>query len=107
MLHVTAIGNLGRDAQIKHTDQNGVFATFPLAATTYVRGEYLTTWIDCIIIGKRAESLVGRLTKGAKVAAVGQSHMRRTEKGSYLQLRIDEITLLDRKEKEGSDVVPF
>lgn len=113
MLHINAIGHVGQDASLKHIDRGGVVCSFSLACKTYTRGEYVTTWIDVSIFGKRAESLVGKLTKGAHVAAVGTGYLRKTDRGSYLQLRADEIVLLDKRAKTDNaggfdhDSIPF
>ena len=113
MLHINAIGHVGQDATLKHIDRGGVVCSFSLACKTYTRGEYVTTWIDVSIFGKRAESLVSKLTKGAHVAAVGTGYLRKTDRGSYLQLRADEIVLLDKRAKTedaggfSDDTIPF
>jgi len=113
MLHLNTIGHVGQDAKIKHIDRGGVVCSFSLACKTYTRGEYVTTWIDVSIFGKRAESLVGKLTKGAHIAAVGTGYLRKTDRGSYLQMRAEEIVMLDKRTKTedaggySDDSIPF
>ena len=65
MLNMTAHGNLGRDPELKEVGSTQV-ASFSIAART---GKDETTWIDCSVWGKRADTVINYLQ--------GRPHHRR------------------------------
>ena len=69
MLNMTAHGNLGRDPELKQTDKSQV-ASFSIAART---GRDETTWIDCSVWGKRAETVMQYLHKGDRITVCGSA----------------------------------
>ena len=72
MLNMTAHGNLGRDPELKEVGSSQV-ASFSIAART---GKDQTTWIDCSVWGKRAETVMSYLHKGDRVTVVGSGRIR-------------------------------
>ena len=94
MLNMTAHGNLGRDPELKQTDKSQV-ASFSIAART---GKDQTTWIDCSVWGKRAETVMQYLHKGDRVTVVGSGRIRTFDKkdgseGKSLELNVSDFTL--------------
>lgn len=94
MLNMTAHGNLGRDPELKQTDKSQV-ASFSIAART---GKDQTTWIDCSVWGKRAETVMSYLHKGDRVTVVGSGRIRTFDKkdgseGKSLELNVSDFTL--------------
>ena len=94
MLNMTAHGNLGRDPELKQTDKSQV-ASFSIAART---GKDQTTWIDCSVWGKRAETVMQYLHKGDRVTVVGSGRIRIFDKkdgseGKSLELNVSDFTL--------------
>ena len=99
MLNITAHGNLGKDPEIKKVNDTQV-ASFSLAART---GKDETTWIDCAVWGKRAETVVNYLHKGDKITVAGNGKVRVYQKkdgteGRSLDLRVSDFTLPPKKE---------
>jgi single-strand DNA-binding protein len=94
MIIATVTGNLGRDAEMRDAGKDRV-CSFSIASNEKVKGEDVTTWVDCALWGKRGESLVTYLTKGSKLTVVGSLSQRFSEKTqkTYLQLRVSEIAL--------------
>lgn len=70
MTTMTVIGRLGRDCELKYTD-NGTVLTELSIAYNYGRkdgnGDRPTQWVRGTMWGKQAEALVSYLTKGAGV----------------------------------------
>lgn len=101
MLFCTVSGNLGKAAELKQTN-GGELCKFSIASNTKVKGEKVTTWVDCSIFGKRGAALVQYLTKGTRVVAVGALSTRVYEGKTYLQLNVQEIELMGGGERGGS-----
>ena len=100
MLNMTAHGNLGRDPELKQTDKSQV-ASFSIAART---GRDETTWIDCSVWGKRAETVMQYLHKGDRITVAGSAKVRIYEKkdgseGKSLELNVSDFTLPPRQDK--------
>ena len=94
MLNMTAHGNLGRDPELKEVGSSQV-ASFSIAART---GKDQTTWIDCSVWGKRAETVMSYLHKGDRVTVVGSGRVRTFDKkdgseGKSLELNVSDFTL--------------
>ena len=94
MLNMTAHGNLGRDPELKEVGSSQV-ASFSIAART---GKDQTTWIDCSVWGKRAETVMSYLHKGDRVTVVGSGRIRSFDKkdgseGKSLELNVSDFTL--------------
>jgi len=72
MLNMTAHGNLGRDPELKEVGSTQV-ASFSIAART---GKDETTWIDCSVWGKRADTVMNYLHKGDRITVAGSAKVR-------------------------------
>ena len=105
MLNMTAHGNLGRDPELKQTDKSQV-ASFSIAART---GKDETTWIDCSVWGKRADTVMEYLHKGDKITVAGSGKLQEytrskdNSKGYSLQLRVSDFTLPPKTDKTDAD----
>lgn len=99
---VSISGNLGRDA--RPLGASGMACTFSVAVSGRERsretGQWQdsTTWVSCVLLGKRAQSLMPRLTKGTKVALSGRlresSWERDGQRHTTLEVVVDEIEFL-------------
>lgn len=97
MIKVFLTGRLGRDAQVRQT-QNSTVAGFPVATDVGYGDRKQTLWFDCSIWGKRAESgLVDYLKKGQQVAISGELSEREHEGKVYKQIRVDDLDLMGGK----------
>ena len=104
MLNITADGNLGKDPELKEVKDTQV-AEFSLAANT---GKDETTWIDCAVWGKRADTVMEYLHKGDKITVAGsgklQEYTRKdNSKGYSLKLRVSDFTLPPKTDKTYDD----
>ena len=103
MLNITAHGNLGKDPEVKQVKDTQV-AEFSLASRT---GKDETTWINCAVWGKRADTVMEYLHKGDKVTVAGSGKLQEytrskdNSKGYSLQLRVSDFTLPPKTDKAG------
>lgn len=99
MLVLTISGNLGRDPELKTTDQSQV-ASFSVGVRT---GKDETTWVNCSVWGKRADTVMAYFRRGAgRVTLTGSGKLRTYEKkdgslGSSLEMNVTDFTLPARE----------
>jgi len=99
----TATGNLGGDAEVRYTKSGTAVAQFSLPVKSGYGDKEKTTWVRCLIWGKRAEGgLIGYLKKGQMVCVSGEISLNEweTKEGvqkSSLELNVREITLCGGK----------
>lgn len=100
MLSITAHGNIGRNPETTYDTKSGSeYARFSLAAST---GKDETTWLNCTIWGKRAQSFVKYCTKGSRITIIGKGKLRTyvnkegVEK-STLDVSVTDFTLPSRQ----------
>ena len=94
MMQVTIAGNIGRDAEVRKTQNGDSVAGFSVAVETRRGQEKVTTWFDVSLWGVRGERLASYLTKGGKVAVAGELGTREHNGKTYLTVRASEITLM-------------
>jgi len=104
---LTAIGNIGRDAEIRYTPKGDAIASFSFALNSGFGDKQITTWLNCSVWGKRAETLAPMLLKGTKIGISGELTNRPytakdgTEKHS-LDVRVNDVTLWGSKDASAS-----
>ena len=107
MLNITAHGNLGKDPELKNVGQNQV-ASFSLAVRT---GKDETTWMNCAVWGKRAQTAAEYLRKGAKITIAGQgklnTYMKDGVEKQSLNVNVTDFTLPAREANPMDAEVPF
>ena len=91
---VTLSGNLGQDAEVLYTNNGLAITSFSLAVSKSRKqsdGSYkdVTSWVDCIMYGKRGEAMYGNglLQKGARLAIIGHLHQSVWEKDGQRRSR--------------------
>ena len=104
MLNITAHGNLGKDPELKEFGDRQV-ANFSIAART---GKDETTWINCQVWGKRADTVMQYMHKGDKITVCGQGKLQEYDrkdggKGYSLQLNVSDFTLPARQAATDED----
>ena len=83
---VTALGNIGRDAELRSTPKGDYVCNFNVCANVRKGRDDTPVWYSCTIWGKRAEALAQYLTKGTMVCVTGQL-VPREYKGKNDELR--------------------
>jgi single-strand DNA-binding protein len=97
MNNYSAIGRIGRDAEVRKTDAGDSVLNTSLAVDSGFGAKKQTLWFDLSLWGKRAESLVQYLKKGAQVGVSGELGTREHNDKTYLTLRVQEVSLLGGK----------
>ena len=103
---LSATGNIGRDAELRHTPAGDQVAQFSFALTSGYGDKAITTWINCNLWGKRAETLAPMLTKGTQIGVTGELTNRpyKDKQGNEkysLELRVNDITLLGKRSENN------
>jgi single-strand DNA-binding protein len=101
MMQVTIAGNIGRDAEVRKTQDGTAVAGFSVAVETRAGREKVTQWFDVSVWGARGEKLAPYLTKGGKVAVAGELGTREHNGKTYLTVRASEITLMGGGNRDG------
>ena len=83
MRNITIAGNIGKDAQIR-TTQN--------VEAGYGQNKK-TQWYDCSWFGSRGEKVAPYLTKGSKITVSGEFDTREHDGKTYLQISVNNVTL--------------
>lgn len=97
MIKLSAIGNLGRDAEVRTVNGKNVI-NFTIAHTEKYKDQVKTTWIECSYWTDRT-GIAPYLLKGTQVHVEGTPEVRTFEKkdgsaGASLGLRVKEVYLL-------------
>lgn len=117
-------GNLTRDPEVRKTQGGMSVMKIGVAVNDRRRDPNTGNWedypnfIDCVLFGKRAESMERYLRKGLKVAIEGKLRWSQWErdgqKRSKIEVIADDIEFMSAKEKESpaydeyaDDDIPF
>lgn len=103
---VAISGNLTRDAELTVTPLGMQVLRFTVAVNERKQNKQTGEWedypnfVDCTMLGNRAEKVSQYLTKGTKIAANGKLHFSQWErdglKRSKLDVTVNEIEFLSR-----------
>lgn len=113
MQSLTIAGNVGKDAILRRTQGGDAVLGFSLVVDNGKdRGGNRrdSTWYDCSIWGKRAESLERHITKGLKLVLRGRPTAREHEGKVYMGISVDDLTFMggggERQQGGGYDQSP-
>lgn len=100
---LNAIGGIGKDADIRFTPGGEMVCQFSFALTSGYGDKQVTTWLNCNLWGKRAETLAPMLLKGTRVGITGElTNLQYTDKSGNekysLEVRVSDVTLLGKKD---------
>ncbi|TLS71049.1 single-stranded DNA-binding protein [Aliarcobacter thereius] len=110
MNKVILIGNLTRDLEVRHSKDGLIIANSSLAINEFKGTEKeKTIFIDFSLFGKNAENANKYLKKGSRVAIFGkldfQSWISQGLSKNKHAVIVDEITFLDKREKQEDEVI--
>lgn len=101
---VNISGNLTRDPELRQTQGGMAILSLGVAVNDRRKNQQTGEWedvpnfIDCVVFGRRAESLSKFLAKGAKVAIEGKLRWSQWEKDgqkrSKIEVIVDELELM-------------
>ena len=97
MQQLTIAGNVGKDAELRRTGNGDPVLGFSLAVDNGKDrdgNKRDSTWYDCSIWGKRAESLQNHITKGTKLVLTGRPTARENNGKAYLGISVNELTFM-------------
>jgi len=104
--NVTIVGNVGRDAELKYTQQGIALLKFSVAVNkTIGKGSekrQTTTWFNVTLWRDRAEALSSYITAGMQVLVVGEVQMspyidKNGKAAASMELTADDVKLLTSK----------
>lgn len=86
-MKVTALGNIGRDPELKYGQSGTAVLNFSLACTEKFfdknrEQKEKTEWVNCVVFGKQAEGLANHLKKGECIFIEGGLETSKYEKDS-------------------------
>jgi single-strand DNA-binding protein len=93
MNSLTITGNLGKDAELRHTPKGDAVLTFSVADSQ--GKDKPSLWWSCQLWGKRAETLAQYLTKGQQVTVVGNVTEREYQAKDGTQKKAMEVKVND------------
>ena len=108
---LSAVGNVGGDAEVRFTKDGTAIANFSFALSSGYGDKKKTSWVRCSIIGKRGETLAPMLTKGTHIAINGEVSLNEyvakdgTNK-TTLECLVSNVTLLGKKDQSSAPSKP-
>ena len=103
--HWVGSGRVGNDAELKETKTGTPLASFSIANSRTVNGEQRTSWVPCVLFGKRAESLGPYLTKGKMLLIQGELIIDEYEvegqKRKSAKIQVSDIQFAEPKSAES------
>ena len=95
----SAVGRIGKDAELKFTAKGDPVSTFSVAVSSGYGDNQIDTWLNCSLFGKRAQAVNEYLLKGNQIGITGEIVLRKyTTKagveGSSLECRLSNVTLI-------------
>ncbi len=99
---LNAIGNVGRDAEVRFTPNGDAITSFSFALTSGFGDKQITSWLNCSLWGKRGQTLAPMLLKGTRIGISGELTNRPYTKDGVekfsLEVRVNDVTLLGAKQ---------
>ena len=119
MKNITIAGRLGRDAELRRTQNGDPVLGFTVAVDDGYGQAKRTLWFKCSMWGKRGESLAQHLTKGSAVTVSGDLSTEEYQDKTQLTVRVNDVTMQgggqrsERQEQSSyepdpdEDTIPF
>lgn len=102
MQTITVAGKLGRDAEVRSTQNGDSVCSFTVAVDQRNGRDKTTNWWRVSLWGKRGDALAQYLTKGSSVTVSGEFSLGEYEGKPQLNIRANEIALQGGKSEGGS-----
>lgn len=93
MKMICIAGRTGKPAELRRTQAGDPVLAFSVAVDDGYGERKKTMWFDCSLFGKRAQSLEPHMPKGTAVTVSGEFSTREFEGKTYLQVRVNDVTL--------------
>jgi len=107
LLKVNAVGNVGKQPELRYSQAGKPFLSFSVAAGIWNGKEEVTEWLNCTLFGPRAVSLSERITKGQQLYISGKLATRQWQgqdgaTRTSLDVTIDDIELMRAPKGESA-----
>ncbi len=105
MINLTIAGNVGRDAELRRTKSGDDVLGFSVAVDNgkdKSGNKRPTTWVQCSIWGKRAESLASHIRKGTKLVLSGRPGVNVYEGTGSLTISAQDLTFMGGGEQRDA-----
>jgi single-strand DNA-binding protein len=102
MFTMTIAGVVGKDAQLRRTQNGDPILSFSVAVDQgrdKSGAKRESVWVQCSIWGKRAESLETHITKGSKLVLTGRPGVNVYEGKGSLTLSVNDLTFMGGSQK--------
>jgi len=98
------IGHVGTDAEVRDAGSTQV-VSFSVAVSPWNKDRGETQWFRCSWFGDRAVKVANYIRKGDAIDVTGEVTLREYERrdgssGASLELRVSDVTLLGRRDRE-------
>ena len=101
------IGNIGSVKDLRYTPNGTALFSFSVAVKSGWGDNEKTSWANCTLWGKKAESLSQYIRKGEKIGCSGEITLREWENGdksgTSLDVKVNDVTLLGDKRNQTTD----
>ena len=97
MINLTIAGNVGRNSELRRTKSGDDVLGFSVAVDNgkdKSGNKRPTTWVQCSIWGKRAESLSPHIRKGTKLVLSGRPGVNVYEGTGSLTISVQDLTFM-------------
>lgn len=101
MQSITIAGRIGRDAELRNTQNGDAVCGFTVAVDSRQGRDKVTNWWRVSLWGKRGEALAQYLTKGASVTVQGEFSLGEYDGKPQLNIRANEIALQGGRNEGG------
>jgi single-strand DNA-binding protein len=106
---IVLTGHLGKDPELRTTQDGKVLANFSLAVKTGYGERSISTWYNCVAFGKTAEAVSKYLKKGDATTITGEPSLRQYttkdgNKGQSLEVAVDKLVLINQKDDAPAKV---
>lgn len=93
MKTVSIAGRVGKDAELRHTQNGDAVASFSVAVDDGWGERKTTIWFSCSVWGKRAEKAAELIRKGTAIALNGDLGMNEYNGKTSPTVRVNDFTL--------------
>jgi single-strand DNA-binding protein len=89
----TLIGNVTRDATLKHSPSGHSLCTFTVAVNNDVNGKRETIFMPVVVFGRMGQNCFHSLKKGTRVVVSGRIEENQWEDSSTLQMIAEHVSV--------------
>jgi single-strand DNA-binding protein len=110
MINLTIAGNVGRDAELRRTKSGDDVLGFSVAVDNgkdKSGNKRPTTWVQCSVWGKRAESLASHIRKGTKLVLSGRPGVNVYEGTGSLTISVQDLTFMGGGEQRDNGATGY